>query len=128
MKILGIGTDIVEVSRVKNSIKNESFVKRIYAKNEIIDSQKTKFKASFFSKRFAAKEALMKAAGTGFRNGINFKDIYVANDRLGKPTIRYNNKVKKLIFSIFKIKSFNIFLSLSDEKKYCIAFVIIQKN
>ena len=128
MKILGIGTDIVEVLRVKNSIKNKSFIKRIFTKNEILDSKKTKLKASFFSKRFAAKEALMKAVGTGFRKGINFKDIHVVNDKLGKPTIIYNNKVKKLIFSIFKIKSFNIFLSLSDEKKYCIAFVIIQKN
>ena len=128
MKILGVGTDIVEILRIKNLIKNKIFVKRIFTKSEILNSKKTNSKANYFSKRFAAKEALMKAIGTGFRKGINFKDIYIINDKLGKPNIKYNNKVKKLIISRFKIKSFNLFLSLSDEKKYSIAFVIIQQN
>ena len=72
MKILGIGTDIVEVLRFKNLIKNKSFIKRIFTKSEILNSKKTKSKANYFSKRFAAKEALMKAIGTGFRKNINF--------------------------------------------------------
>ena len=128
MKILGVGTDIVEVLRINNSIKNKSFIKRIFTKSEILNSRKTTLKANYFSKRFAAKEALMKAVGTGFTKGVNFKDIWVVNDKLGKPNIKYNNKVKKLIISKFKIKSFNLFLSLSDEKNYSIAFVIIQQN
>ena len=128
MKILGIGIDIVNVLRFKNLIKKKSFLKRIFSKSEILNSRNNKFKANYFSKRFAAKEALMKAIGTGFRKNINFDDIYVANDSLGKPSIKYNNKVKKLIISKFKIKSFNLFLSLSDEKNYSIAFVIIQKT
>jgi len=128
MKILGVGTDIVEVLRINNSIKNKSFIKRIFTKSEILNSKTTISKANYFSKRFAAKEALMKAIGTGFTKGVNFKDICVVNDKLGKPNIKYNNKVKKLIISKFKIKSFNIFLSLSDEKNYSIAFVIIQQN
>ena len=128
MKILGVGTDIVENLRIKNLIKNKSFVKRIFTKAEIINSEKTNSKTNYFSKRFAAKEALMKAIGTGFRKGVNFKDIYIVNDKLGKPNIKFNNKVKKLIVSKFKIKGFNLFLSLSDEKKYSIAFVIIQQN
>ena len=70
----------------------------------------------------------MKAIGTGFTKGVNFKDICVVNDKLGKPNIKYNNKVKKFIISKFKIKSFNLFLSLSDEKNYSIAFVVIQQN
>ena len=128
MKILGIGTDIIETLRIKNLMKNKSFLKRIFTKSEIINSKKTKSKVNFFSKRFAAKEALMKAIGTGFRKGINFKDISITNDRFGKPIIKYNDNVKKLIISRFKIKSFNLFLSLSDEKNYSIAFVIIQQN
>ena len=128
MKILGIGTDIVEVLRIKILIKNKSFIKRIFTKSEILNSKKTNSKANYFSKRFAAKEALMKAIGTGFRKGVNFKDIYIINDKFGKPIIKYNNNVKKLIISKFKIKRFNLFLSLSDEKKYSIAFVIIQQN
>jgi len=128
MKILGIGTDIVEILRIKNLIKNKSFIKRIFTKSEILNSEKTKSKANYFSKRFAAKEALVKAIGTGFRKSINFKDICVVNDKLGKPNIKYNNNVKKLIISKFKIKRFNLFLSLSDEKNYSIAFVIIQQN
>ena len=126
MKILGIGTDIVEVSRIKSLIKTKSFLRRVFTKNEILNSKKTNFKANYFSKRFAAKEALVKALGTGFRKGINFKDIYINNDKLGKPYIKFDNRVKKLIISRFKIKNFSIYLSLSDEKKYSIAFVIIQ--
>ena len=128
MKILGVGTDIVEILRIKNLIKNKIFVKRIFTKSEILNSKKTNSKANYFSKRFAAKEALMKAIGTGFTKGVNFKDICVVNDKFGKPNIKYNNKIKKLIISRFKIKSFNLFLSLSDEKNYSIAFVIIQQN
>ena len=128
MKILGIGTDIVEVLRFKNLIKNKSFIKRIFTKSEILNSKKTNSKANYFSKRFAAKEALMKAIGTGFTKGVNFKDICIVNNKLGKPNIKCNNKIKKLIISRFKIKNFNLFLSLSDEKNYSIAFVIIQQN
>ena len=128
MKILGVGTDIVEVLRIKILIKNKSFIKRIFTKSEILNSKKTNSKANYFSKRFAAKEALMKAIGTGFTKGVNFKDICIVNNKLGKPNIQCNNKIKKLIISRFKIKNFNLFLSLSDEKNYSIAFVIIQQN
>ena len=128
MKILGVGTDIVEVSRINKLIKNISFIQRIFTKSEILNSKKTNLKANYFSKRFAAKEALMKAVGTGFTKSVNFKDISVVNDKFGKPNIKYNDNVKKLIISRYKIKSFNLFLSLSDEKNYSIAFVIIQQN
>ena len=128
MKILGVGTDIVEVLRIKILIKNKSFIKRIFTKSEILNSKKTNYKANYFSKRFAAKEALMKAIGTGFTKGVNFKDICVVNNKLGRPNFKYNNKIKKLINSKFKIKNFNLFLSLSDENNYSIAFVIIQQN
>ncbi len=128
MKIIGIGVDIVENKRINSSIKNKKFLNRIFGKNEILISKKLKNKTSFFSKRFAAKEALVKALGIGFREGINFKDIQVMNNKLGKPYYSVNTKIKKLIKSKKKIKNFDLFLSISDEKDYSIAFTLIQKN
>ena len=127
MTILGIGTDIIENNRIKNAIKNNSFIKRIFSKDEISFSKKFKNKTNFYSKRFAAKEAFVKAIGTGFRNSINFKDISILNNKLGKPKLYITVKVKKLLKKMFKSKNIDIFLSLSDEKKYSIAFVIIKK-
>ena len=65
--------------------------------------------------------------GTGFRKGLNFKDISIRNDKYGKPLYKLNNNVKKLIYSIFKVKKIKISLSLADEKKYSIAFSVIHK-
>ena len=127
MKILGIGIDIVDNNRIKKSIKNKLFVDRIFSKNEIKKSTKVKNKVSYFSKRFAAKESLSKAIGTGFRKNLNFKDISVVNNVLGKPEYKINKNVKKLIYSKFKAKKIKIYLSLADEKKYSIAFSVIQK-
>jgi len=128
MKTLGIGVDIVQNSRIRKSIANEKFLLRIFTNDEINKSKKTKNKTAFFSKRFAAKEAFSKALGTGFRETLNFKDISVINDKLGKPSFFITKKIKNLIKKRFKINSFNFFLSISDEKKYSIAFVIIQKK
>tara|TARA_Y100000590_G_scaffold291210_1_gene327944 strand:- start:400 stop:783 length:384 start_codon:yes stop_codon:yes gene_type:complete len=127
MKIIGIGVDIVDNSRIKNSIKNINFIRRIFSKNEIEQSKKIKNKVGFYSKRFAAKESFSKAIGIGFRKDLNFKDIIIANDRNGKPYYKLNNKLKKLIYSRFKEKNIKIFLSLADEKKYSIAFSVIHK-
>lgn len=128
MKILGTGIDIVDNSRIKNSLKEKLFIKRIYSEYEITKSKKIKNKLSFFAKRFAAKEAFSKSIGTGFRNCLNFKDIKIINDKNGKPSFLLNNKVKNLIKKRFKIETFDFLLSISDEKKYSIAFVIFQTN
>ena len=128
MKIFGNGVDIVKNSRIKKLISNKKFIQRIYSRSEINFSKKIINKEAYFAKRFAAKEAFVKSLGTGFRNGINFKDISVANTSYGKPKIFLNKKVKKIIDKKFKLKKFKIFLSLSDEKKYSIAFVVINKN
>jgi holo-[acyl-carrier protein] synthase len=85
-------------------------------------------KTNFFAKRFAAKESLVKALGTGFRNNINFKDIEVLNDILGKPYYLKSKKINKIITKLFKIKNYDLFLSISDEKDYSIAFTILQKK
>ena len=127
MKIVGTGVDIVENSRIKKSILNNLFLNRVFTREEILISKKMKNKSSYFAKRFAAKEAFVKSLGIGFRNGFNFKDISVVNDKLGKPTFFITNKIKKMIKKKFKVNNFKFFLSISDEKKYSIAFVIFQK-
>ena len=127
MKIIGTGVDIVENSRIKKSITNNSFLNRVFTNKEILISKKIKNKTSYFAKRFAAKEAFVKSLGTGFRYGLNLKDISIINDKLGKPSFFINKKIKNLIKKRFKINSFNFFLSISDEKKYSIAIVVFQK-
>ena len=94
MKILGIGVDVIQNSRIKKLIKKNLFINRIFSKNEIKISMKFKDKTSYYSKRFAAKEAFSKSLGIGFRNNLNFKDISVLNDSLGKPYFDINNKIK----------------------------------
>jgi len=128
MKILGLGVDIVENSRIAKLLKNKLFIKRIFSNSEILIAKKLKDKKSYYSKRFAAKEAFAKSIGTGFRNNLNFKDISIINDKLGKPSFKINEKIKKIIKKEFKVSSFNFFLSISDEKKYSIAYVILQKK
>ena len=127
MKIIGVGIDIVESFRVEKSLKNKKFVTRIFSSKEISLSKKYTNKISYFSKRFAAKEAFVKSIGTGFRNKINFKDISVANDRLGKPFFIINKKIKNIIFKKFNTNNYEFLLSISDEKKYSIAIAIFQK-
>ena len=128
MKILGIGVDIVNNKRFKNLIKNKNFLKRTYSVNEIQLSIKKKDKVNFFAKRFAAKESLAKALGTGFRKKLNLKEIEIYNNNLGKPFYNNNKKLNNFINKIFGIKSYNLFLSISDEKDYSIAFTILQKK
>ena len=126
MKILGIGIDIVENSRISKSLKNDFFTKRIFTNLEIINSSNIKDKKSYYAKRFAAKEAFVKSIGTGFRNNLNFKDIEIINDKLGKPCYVKTKKITEIIKKKFKVKKFDFFLSISDEKKYSTAFTIIQ--
>ena len=128
MKILGIGIDIINNKRIKQSIKNNKFKKRIYSSKELKLSEKTKDKVAFFSKRFAAKEAFSKALGTGFSSNLNFKDIEIINDKKGMPRYVENKKIIKIVQKKYKIKKFNFFLSISDEKDYSTAFAIIQSK
>tara|TARA_Y100000590_G_C15272374_1_gene845601 strand:- start:198 stop:584 length:387 start_codon:yes stop_codon:yes gene_type:complete len=128
MKTLGIGVDIINNLRIKKSISNKNFLNRIFSPIEINNSKNTNSKTAFFSKRFAAKEAFSKALGTGFRKGLNFNDISIINDKYGKPSIKINSKLRNLIKKKFKIKKVSVFLSLSDEKKHSIAFVVLNKK
>ena len=126
MKIIGIGVDIIDNKRIKKSIKSNKFKSRIYSSNELKLSEKTKNKVAFFSKRFAAKEAFSKALGTGFTSNLKFKDIEITNDKKGLPRYVESKKIIKIIQKKYKIKKFNSFLSISDEKDYSTAFAIIQ--
>ena len=126
MRILGIGVDIIQNKRIKSSIKNKLFVSRTFGNKEIYFSKNTSDKTNYFAKRFAAKEALAKSIGTGFRNDLNFKDIQILNDKIGKPYYQKSKKIDKIINKKFKVKTYDLFLSISDEKDYSIAFTILQ--
>ncbi len=128
MHIIGNGVDIIKNSRINNSLKIKGFLKRIFTEKEIQQGKKLKNKINFYAKRFAAKEAFVKAIGTGFRSDINFIDIEIKNYRNGKPYISLSKKLNNFLKKKFKIQSYKIFLSLSDEKNYSIAFVVIDKK
>jgi len=128
MVIHGNGVDIIENKRIKNSLKIKGFTNRIFTKNEINKSKKINNKTNYFAKRFAAKEAFVKALGEGFRHNINFNDIDIKNDKKGKPFISLSKNIKKFLKKKFKLNKYKIFLSLSDENKHSIAYVIINKQ
>jgi len=125
MNIYGIGTDIVSVDRIKRSLKNKKFLKRIFNQKEILKCKNIINSYNCYAKRFAAKEAFSKALGTGIANGINFNEIIISNKKSGKPYIIFSGQTKKILKNKFKKKKSKISLSLSDEKKYAVAFVTI---
>ena len=79
------------------------------------------------SKRFSAKEAFVKALGSGFRDELSFNDISILNDKKGKPYFLFNKKIKKILKNKYKLNRFKTHLSLSDEKKHSVSYVILQK-
>lgn len=89
---------------------------------------KKKNPSSFYAKRFAAKEALSKALGTGIRKGVNFKDIEILNDNLGKPSIQLKGSTANFIKKKIKNKKYSIYLSLSDDVPWAQATVIVSYN
>jgi holo-[acyl-carrier protein] synthase len=125
MSIFGIGTDIINIDRIKNSLKNKNFLHRVYSPREILKCKKNINIFNCYSKRFAAKEAFSKALGTGISNGISFNEIIILNKKSGKPYIVLSGQTKKLIKKKFKKKKIKISLSLADEKNYAVAFVTI---
>ena len=128
MSIIGIGVDIVNNNRLKKLVKNKKFLSRIFTNKEQIISNRLKNKINFYSKRFAAKEAFSKATGFGISKNLNFKDIEVKNNKKGKPIINLNKTTVLYLKKKFKVNSFKTKLSLSDEKNYSIAYVIIEKK
>ena len=125
--IFGIGTDIVKVSRMAENIDkyNDRFVKRILSDSEYQTYLTKSNPALYLAKRFAAKEAAVKALGTGFRNGISMKHIFVENDQLGKPNLRFVDAAAKVLADNNITHSH---LTISDEQEYAIAYVIMEKT
>ena len=130
MKIFGIGTDIVNIRRMEKSLKRRGskFKNNIFSKNEITYCEKKKNSGAFYAKRFAAKEALSKALGTGIRKGINFKNIEVHNDNFGKPFIQLKGSAADFLKKKIKTRKYFIYLSLSDDLPWAQATVIISYN
>ena len=125
MNIFGIGTDIVSVDRIKNSLKNKNFINRIFNKKEILRCKAVSNSINCYATRCAAKEAFSKALGTGISNGIKFNEIIILNKKSGKPYMSIIGQTKKTLKKKLKRKKSKISLSLSDEKKYAVAFVTI---
>ena len=124
--IYGLGTDIIEIKRLKKAFKkNKKFKNRIFTYKEIKSCASKKNGYSCFAKRFAAKEAFLKALGIGISSGINFNEIEVHNNKNGKPNLKISGKTLEVTKKIIKNKKFRTFLSLSDEKLYSIATVIL---
>ena len=127
MEIFGIGTDIVNIKRIEKSFKRfgKKFKKKIFSKNEIIYCEKQMNSNAFYAKRFAAKEAVSKALGLGIRKSISFKNIEIFNDIYGKPSVRLKGATVNYLKKKIKGKKYNIYLSLSDDKPWAQAMVII---
>ena len=127
MKIFGLGTDIVNIKRLEKILKkkNNAFKSRIFSKNEIKYCDKKNNPFPFYAKRYAAKEALSKALGTGIRKGINFKDIEVSNNNHGKPYIKLKGETAAFLKRKIKTNRYSIYLSLSDDLPWAQATVII---
>tara|TARA_B100000161_G_scaffold66337_1_gene45062 strand:+ start:864 stop:1250 length:387 start_codon:yes stop_codon:yes gene_type:complete len=128
MKILGIGVDIVKNKRIQSLIKNRNFIKRTFGIKELKFSKEKIDKTNYFAKRFAAKEAFSKSFGTGIRGNLSFKDIEILNDKMGKPFFYKSKKIDQIVKKKFKIKKYDLLLSLSDEKDHSIAFSILIKK
>ena len=127
MKIFGIGTDIVNIKRIKKILKNNGtrFKNKIFSESEINYCEKKRDPGPFYAKRFAAKEAFSKALGTGIRKGINLKNIIIFNDVYGKPKIKLKGSTYNYLKKKIKSKKYNIYLSLADDKPWAQASVII---
>ena len=121
--IRGIGTDIVEIDRISNAIKKEFFLKKAFNDSEI-DMAVGRKKDSFLAGNFATKEAFVKALGTGFR-GIEFKDLAVVRDELGKPFIKICNNLNRHLQGIDENK---IHVSISNTDSLAIAMVVIETD
>lgn len=122
--IYGIGTDIVMIERIVKAIEqNKKFAEKILNENELKNFENTNNKNSFLAKRFAAKEAFGKACGIGIRSPILFKNIEVINNNLGKPELKLSEEIQQWLEQN-KIQKCHI--SISDEKEYAIAFVILE--
>ncbi|MCK5726647.1 MAG: holo-ACP synthase [Thiotrichaceae bacterium] len=126
MNIIGIGTDLVDIRRIEKilskSTRGEKFAQRILHSNELIKFKDHKQAASYLAKRFATKEAVSKALGTGIGSSVHFGDIETYHNELGAPMLRLHGKTKEYA----EQRGVEVtFVSLSDERYYALSYVIL---
>ena len=128
--IVSNGIDIIDIRRIKKTIDKYKlrFKKKCFHPGEIDKSEKRLKSVESYAKRYAAKEACAKALGTGLARGVFWKDIEVQNNKYGKPQIKLHNHALKLLKKLTKNNDCSIEVSLSDEKNYAIANVIIYEK
>ena len=121
--LIGVGCDVIEIARVQKAIEREAFVERVYAPNEIAYCRsRGKQAAASFAARFAAKEAVLKALGTGLRGG-ELQEIVITNDALGKPRVRLVGYHAQLAEQL-GVK--NIAISMSHSREMALAYVVME--
>ncbi|WP_303904948.1 holo-ACP synthase [Thiohalomonas denitrificans] len=125
--IIGIGTDIVDVERIRVSMERhgERFAGRILDERELEIYRRAGNPAAFLAKRFAAKEAAAKAFGTGFRNGLSLRQIGISNNELGRPELTFSGRARELLAEQGVTHTF---ISLSDGREQAIAFVTFARQ
>lgn len=125
--IVGLGTDIVEVSRIERLLarRGQAFAERLLAESEMVGFEQHQSPARYLAKRFAAKEAALKALGTGLRNGMRWRDLRIEHDALGKPLLSLHGEALKQ-FDALQANASHV--SLSDEQHYVVALVILERS
>lgn len=126
MPIMGLGTDVVEIARIANQLeRSDRLAKRVLTDAELSTFNQHRFPERFLAKRFAAKEAAVKALGTGIGNGVSFQNVEVINLSSGQPTLLFSGKFAELC----KQRNINhSFISISDEQHYAMATVVLESN
>ncbi len=122
--IRGVGTDIVEIARIESSLERlgEAFANRILTSTEMTDFKRAALPNHFLAKRFAAKEAMGKALGTGIGQGVSWQHMEVVHDALGAPAFRLTDRAAE---RLAELGASSHYLSISDERTYAVAFVVI---
>ncbi|RUO36348.1 holo-ACP synthase [Aliidiomarina sanyensis] len=124
MAIVGIGTDIVEVARVQRAIERQPmFAERLLTESERAEMSAARFPERYLAKRFAAKEAALKALGTGLAQGIRWHDMEVSHSELGQPLLTFYGGAQQRA-ELLGVQ--RVHLSLSDEAHYAQAMVVLE--
>ena len=123
--IAGIGTDIAEVKRFEKWVQNPQMIDRFFNEKEISSAKSEASRCQHYAVRFAAKEAFSKALGTG-TSGFSLKEVYITNDSEGKPLLNIEGAALSLMKE--KLGDCTAFVSLSHEREYAVAFVILEKK
>lgn len=123
--VFGIGVDITAVKRFEKWVNSPDMIERFFNEKEIKSGKSLSAVCQHYAVRFAAKEAFSKAIGTGI-SGFNLKDVYITNDEFGKPIINVQNSAEEILKN--RCQNYKLHVSLSHEKEYAIAYVIIEES